>query len=371
MTSMKLLPHLYINFLGRRIHSFHFFGVTGFILGSVLGVVICYFTGLNVPVILLMGLAGAATFFLLAFVAKAITGKEIIVYYHHEIAILIFCSLILRLAGWPVLPYLDVTLLGIAVFLAFGRIGCFSVGCCHGKPARRGVVYGPDHVKKGFTWFYEGIPLLPVQLIESAFVFILVISGTILLLLRFPPGIFLTLYTVVYGAFRFTVEFLRGDPSRPYFHRLSEAQWTTLILVALSVLAALSGMIPFYTWHIVLASSVFIAGLAVILRPHKKIDLAKANHVSQIASALSRLKVSDDITPYIENTKLGLNLSKGCLVQEGKLKIHYTVSGNNEDVLDRTTAYKFATLIKKLEHHDGSFKVLQKQSGIFHIVFNT
>lgn len=369
MIRMKLLPRLYVNFLGKRIHSFHFFGVTGFILGSVLGAVICHYTGWEVPVILLMSLTGAATFFLLAFGAKAITGREVVVYYHHEIAILVFCSLILNLAGWPVLPYLDVTLLGIAVFLAFGRIGCFSVGCCHGKPARHGVIYGPGHVKKGFTWFYEGIPLLPVQLIESAFVFFLVIFGTILLLLRFPPGIFLTLYTVVYGAFRFTIEFFRGDAARPYFHGLSEAQWTTLVLVAVSVLAALSGMIPLYPWHMVIASLVFVIAFAAVLRPHRKTDLAKADHVSQIASALRRLKVSDEMAPQVENTKLGLNLSKGCTVQEGQPVIHYTVSGDEEDVLDPTTAYQLAKLIKKLQHHPGSFNVLQKQNGIFHIVF--
>ena len=137
---MLLRPHLYVRLFGRNIHSFHFFGVSGFILGSVLGAMVCYYTGLQVAVILLMSLTGAASFFLLAFVAKAITGKEIIVYYHHEIAILICCSVILKLAGWPVLPYLDITLLGIATFLAFGRIGCFSVGCCHGQPARYGVV---------------------------------------------------------------------------------------------------------------------------------------------------------------------------------------------------------------------------------------
>lgn len=363
-------PQLNVRIGKYSFDSFHFFGVLGFILGSILGAVVCYYTGLQVPVILLMSLTGAATFFLLAFGAKIITGKEVIVYYHHEIAILVFCSVILILAGWPVLPYLDITLLGIATFLAFGRIGCFSVGCCHGKPAHKGVVYGGAHVKKGFTWYYEGTPLLPVQLIESAFVFILIISGTILLLLQFPPGLFLTLYTVVYGAFRFVIEFFRGDPNRPYFRRLSEAQWTTLILIAVSVMASLTGLIPFYMWHMIIAGSVFAGALVLVITSDAKQKLTKPGHIGQIAFALKKLDNNDEGQPAVRVTKLGLNLSKGCMSKNGRMLTHYTISGNKEDALNQTTVYKLASVIKQLEHHKGGFEILQKKNGIFHIVFS-
>lgn len=365
-----LRPHLHVPLFGKKIHSFHFFGVLGFVLGSILGAVVCYYTGLQVPVILLMSLTGAATFFLLAFGAKTIAGKEVIVYYHHEIAILIFCSLILNTGGWPILPYLDVTLLGIATFLAFGRIGCFSVGCCHGKPARHGVVYGHEHVKKGFTWYYEGTPLLPVQLIESAFVFVLIIAGTILLLLQSPPGLFLTLYTVVYGAFRFVIEFYRGDANRPYFLGLSEAQWTTLILIAVSVMSSLTGLIPFYIWHMVIAGLVFAGALILVITTGAKQKLTKPGHIGQIAFALKKLDNNDEGQSPIRVTKLGLNLSKGCLSEDGRMMTHYTISGNNEDALNQMTAYKLASLIKQLEHHKGPFEILQKKNGIFHIVFS-
>jgi prolipoprotein diacylglyceryltransferase len=43
----------------------------------------------------------------------------------------------------PIIPYLDVTILVIGIFLVCGRIGCLMVGCCHGKPHRWGVLLLP------------------------------------------------------------------------------------------------------------------------------------------------------------------------------------------------------------------------------------
>ena len=39
----------------------------------------------------------------------------------------------------PVLPYLDLTCLGLGIFLVCGRQGCLMVGCCHGKPCGWGI----------------------------------------------------------------------------------------------------------------------------------------------------------------------------------------------------------------------------------------
>ena len=123
-----LHPRLHIHVFKRAISSFHFFGIIGFIVGCVLGITLCNFLNLHTWIIVLMTLTGAFTFFLLAIIAKIITGEEVIVYYHHEIAILIMCSIVLKLLHAPLLNYLDITILGIATFLAFGRIGCFNVG---------------------------------------------------------------------------------------------------------------------------------------------------------------------------------------------------------------------------------------------------
>jgi len=375
---MFFTPKLKINLIGYFIQSFHFFGVLGFILGTLLGAFLCYFLNLSVSIILLMSLTGAAIFFLLAFGAKAITGKEVIVYYHHEIAILIACSCVLKIFHWPVLQYLDITILGIATFLAFGRIGCLSVGCCHGRPAKKGIVYSHEHVKAGFTPYYEGITLLPVQLIESLFVFFVVIAGSVMILNDAIPGTVLIFYTVVYGSFRFVLEFFRGDAERPYFRGLSEAQWTTLVLIAVSIIMSSAGITPLYNWHIMMTALLLLFSAFIILRNNYGSKVTNPRHVKQIAIALNKaykdeLSVQDENTSPVSvnifQTKLGLNLSKGKVNQEGSLVNHYTISCKKNNLLSYAVAEKLATIIQQIQKHKNQFEIYERQNAVFHILF--
>lgn len=348
----------------------------GFVAGILLGTVLAGLLGLQAGIILLMGATGAFVFFLLAIGAKLITGEETIVYYHHEIAILIVCCIVLRTLGLPVLIYLDITLLGIAAFLAFGRIGCFSVGCCHGRPARRGVTYGHKHVESGFTFYYEGVTLFPVQLVESAFVFIVIICGSVLLLQGSAPGTVLIVYTAVYGSFRFIIEFFRGDPERPYWKGLSEAQWTTLVLMVASVILGSTGLIPFYIWHLIISLLLFIGALVVVLRDSAVSKMNRPAHIRQIAIAIKNFPYEDmeseenlNQTVAIMQTDLGLNLSKGQVEQEGNLVSYYTVSCQRNRLLTQRTVRKIATVIQSLQDHKGPFEIRLKKNDVFHIVF--
>jgi len=251
---------LTIHLFGRHINAFHFFGVLGFIGGAALGIALGNFCHLRLAVMLYLTLTSAAVSFLLAIVAKWITGEETIVYYHHEIAILVSCALLLRALREPILPYLDITVLGIGTLLAFGRLGCHSVGCCYGRPAEKGVVYSHAHVEAGFAAVTRGCPS-PVQLIESAFVFLTVITGTFLILHHSPPGTTLIVYTLIYGSFRFGMEFFRGDADRPYWLALSEAQWTTLILMLVCTSFSIVGWFPFYWWEMAVSTAVLLSRL--------------------------------------------------------------------------------------------------------------
>jgi|SRR5450631_2180889 prolipoprotein diacylglyceryltransferase len=375
---MFLTPNLQVKLFNRSVYAFHFFGVLGFIFGLLLGIFLCYATGLQVIVILYMSLTGAATFFLLAFGAKIITGKEVIVYYHHEIAILIMCSLALWILRFPVLPYLDITLMGIATFLAFGRIGCFSVGCCHGKPFKGGVMYGREHAKKGFTSYYIDVPLLPVQLMESAFVFLVVISGVVLIILRFPPGTFLTVYTVIYGSFRFVIEFFRGDAERPYFKGLSEAQWTTILLIGISVIFAILGFMTFYWWHIVLSALIFCAGLYMVLKGDKLTKWTNPRQLLRIENALDLIRLGEgrrlNTSFPATNIKIGqiengINLSGGEIIYDGKLINHFTVSSNERNSLNALKVEKIAKMIQQIRRLDKKIEITEKQNQVFHILF--
>lgn len=321
-----------------------------------------------------MSLVGAATFFLLAIVAKIITGEETIVYYHHEIAILIFCSITLKLLHYPVLPYIDITLLGIGTFLAFGRIGCFNVGCCHGRPGKFGYQYGEHHVADSFTWYYRDIILLPVQLTESAFVFCIVITGSFLLFKNAAPGTVLILYTVVYGAFRFTIEFFRGDSERAYWKGLSEAQWTTLLLVAVSLALSFAGWFPFYHWHWIIFLLLTTVSFYVMLAGRKTNEyrLLHPKHIQEIATGLQHMRLEENSLLHDENTSVNIYITtEGLTISSGKNERaeHYTLSGNSNLKLDKHVINKIGKIIGLIKKHKSKFETIEKENGIYHLIF--
>lgn len=373
-----LSPKLTIYFFRRIINSFLFFGVLGFIAGLALGISLSRWLSLEISIILLLSIVGAITFFLLAFAAKIITGKESIVYYHHEIAIMLMCTLGLYLLKIAILPYLDIALLGIGIFLAFGRIGCFNVGCCHGRPGTFGYHYGEHHVADGFTWYYRDVTLLPVQLIESGFVFSIVITGTVLLLNHAAPGTVLILYTVVYGAFRFIIEFFRGDAERPYWKGLSEAQWTTLLLVAITLTLSFTGYLPFYQWHMIIFLLLATCALYVMLAMKKNSEyrLLHARHIREMAIGLQHMGLQEKNLPHAENapvniyvTSEGLSISSEYYHAKNERIQHYTISGNSTLKLNRESVHRIGKLIGLLQKHTSKFEIVEKENGIYHLIF--
>lgn len=83
---------------------------------------------------------------------------------------------------------------------AFGRIGCLMAGCCHG--AETDAWYGVNFV-------YYKIKAVPIQLFEAIFLFALFAFFCY----RLVKGkcYNLPLYMVLYGAWRFIIEFFRAD----------------------------------------------------------------------------------------------------------------------------------------------------------------
>lgn len=101
----------------------------------------------------------------------------------------------------------------------FGRLGCFCAGCCYGKPSKQlGIAFTRSEVAP------NGIPLLPVQLIEASLVF-----GLFFLLWRMSRRKtdgrrMLGWYLLLYSVGRFVLEFLRGDTYRGFIGILSVSQ---------------------------------------------------------------------------------------------------------------------------------------------------
>ncbi len=378
-------PPLNIKIFKTRILSFHFFGTIGYFLGVILGVWLAHTTGLAIWPVIVCSLTGAGVLFALTYSYKILTGREDLVYYQHELAIIACCLLLLLILQLPVLQYLDITLMGIGVFLVFGRIGCFSVGCCHGRIGRFGVIYTEEHVAEGFHRHFAGIPVFPVQLIESACVLVTVSIGAMAIVNKQPPGTALLLYTVIYGLVRFTLEYFRGDTERPYWLGFSEAQWTTLGIFLVSVVLSFFELVPYYNWHIwtlpALASVMLATALVRQFQTVPAHKIRRPGFVLELAESIETLEqhFSKNGQVLLLRTSLKLNISRGILADTDELAIHYTVSGEQKQenssigkklVVNKKTAKILAKIIQTLKHPRVAFEIIEGKPGIFHIVFH-
>lgn len=134
---------------------------------------------------------------------------------------------------------------------ALVRVGCFIHGCCYGKPSgvAWAITYGPStpayksQLSQGLIQIFapSSLPVHPTQLYEAFFA--IALSAAFLLggrSLRLPRhGLFL-LTAALYAAFRFFLEFLRGDSGGLHLGPLTFAQCTSVavLLVALALMSS-------------------------------------------------------------------------------------------------------------------------------------
>jgi prolipoprotein diacylglyceryltransferase len=358
-------------------------GCTGLALALMLAMTLTRHAGLSYWVMAGVAVAAVATFFGLVMATKVVAGEERIIYYHHEIGVMVVTALLLSAMGKPLLPYLDITILGIGTFLACGRIGCLMVGCCHGRPHRWGIRYSQEHAAAGFPSYLVGVGLFPIQAVESLWVLCVVAVGTVFLWIGKPPGTALAWYVVTYGVGRFFFEFARGDADRPYWHGFSEAQWLSLLLTAAVVWAEFSGVIPFQFWHTLAMSALFVSmiSLACIrhFQPASKFQLLHPCHVKQIAGAVelassfaacNPVPQSSDGAPTfvsIACTSLGVQISANQFDHGADVVYQYTFSFRGEPMSERT-ARVLARLIWQLSRAACSSEELIKGRGVFHFL---
>ncbi len=118
----------------------------------------------------------------------------------------------------------------VPLFHAFGRIGCFMAGCCHGieYEGAFSVTYTSSPAAP------NGVALLPIQLFEAAGN----LAIAVILMILFLRGSRLSLggiYLVCYSAMRFGLEFFRGDAARGSILALSTSQWLSIIVFAAGI----------------------------------------------------------------------------------------------------------------------------------------
>ncbi|MBQ8395302.1 MAG: prolipoprotein diacylglyceryl transferase [Clostridia bacterium] len=109
-----------------------------------------------------------------------------------------------------------------------GRLGCFFAGCCHG--AETDAWYG---VKM------DGVKVVPIQLFEAIFLFLLA-GGALLAYFKlrkrpYFPALF-PCYLIIYGIWRFLIEFARADErGQTIIPFLTPSQLIAVLLIATGV----------------------------------------------------------------------------------------------------------------------------------------
>ena len=167
-----------------------------------------------------------------------------LVFYGGFIAAGLFAFYFARRQGWSFWTLGDLYAPSLAIGHAFGRLGCFTAGCCFGKAcdmaAHWCARFGADSVAfeqlRAVSAIPDGEvltpPLFPTQLYEA--IGELAIFGVLLIVRRHQrkrqgaesasggttsvrnPGLLILLYAGLYGLLRFGVELYRGDFARVY-----------------------------------------------------------------------------------------------------------------------------------------------------------
>jgi hypothetical protein len=358
--------------------AFRFCGYIGLGLGIGTALVLGWHAHLSLGVILLMAVTAATASFAVVVITMGVVGGERWVFYHHALAVTSAVVLLLRLLGQPLLPYLDLAAISLAVLLACGRVGCFLVGCCHGTPSDWGVRYGAKHVAAGFPGDLAGVRLLPVQILEGLWVAAVAAVGSGLIWTGSPAGTALSWCLIAYGGARFVFEFWRGDRDRPTPWGLCEAQWTSLLLVAMATICQLAHWLPYTPWQLAAALAWAVVVVTIFLWQRRQPvarRLLQPNHVREMAFALDRLSTwrrlqpTDEEDPHLERTSEGIQISSSRIAASEASLYVYTLSCA-EGEMEPLTARALARIIGRLRHPGFRFGLVARTPGIFHLIMD-
>jgi phosphatidylglycerol:prolipoprotein diacylglycerol transferase len=137
------------------------------------------------------------------------------------------CFLVSKASKVPFAGMCDLAAPYVALGQGIGRIGCFLNGCCYGvETAARGVVFPGENVAR-----------VPIQLYDSASMFVIALFLWAVREKRYPKGAVLALYLIFYSAVRFVLERFRGD-NPLVFGGLTAAQLLAMATFAAGILSA-------------------------------------------------------------------------------------------------------------------------------------
>ena len=136
----------------------------------------------------------------------------------------------------PLYQMLDIMAVTTCLVHMFGRMGCFLAGCCFGKPtdsALNVVFTDPSSYAEPLH-----TPLYPTQLMEAAYILLVMLLLVRLRRTRLFYGQLFLTYLILYAIGRFMIEYFRGDMARGFVIQdyMSHSQ---LIALCVAVVVAL------------------------------------------------------------------------------------------------------------------------------------
>ncbi len=148
----------------------------------------------------------------------------------------IFCALVIAglAENIPLSIILDGAAFGAVIGLACGRLGCYSYGCCFGKPTKCtfSVTYGhPESKVLRLTPHLKDTPLFPTQFYACYANLFLFVLFTIVAR-AFPfDGLVTLLFVVLYNGFRIVIENYRFKSPGPDFRKTAMGIGIGLLLL--------------------------------------------------------------------------------------------------------------------------------------------
>ena len=302
------VPRLTIDLGPRRLPVFRSLGILGFQVALVWAVLVALLSGL--PLVTALGLSAVAglSFFAWGLLRRALTGSEVLVLVEYVWVAFLAVGGFLWATGGPVAAGWDVISVAICWFLAFGRLGCLTVGCCHGVPARVGIRYGPDH---DLPPRVAGRRLVPVQLLEALGRVALGLVGAGMA--TGPPGRATVWFLAGYAVVRFGTEALRGD-RRPTLLGVSIPRAMCALQLAASVVAAEAWLVPGRPGRtlVVGVSALLLAGLAglALTAARGRDPLTTPDHLDETWTTIGLLASdADGADPVTSRTSGGMTIA--------------------------------------------------------------
>ncbi len=159
----------------------------------------------------------------------------------------IFAVIYFRKNKIPLWPVADLTAPAIALGHGFGRLGCFSAGCCYG---REGSGIWATVFKNEYAHELTGIPLNvrlhPVQLYEAALNFLNFLVLFLIFKRKKFDGQVFSFYIINYSIIRFFTEYFRGDHEVDTYVILGDSAFTSLSLPQVYCLISLVAGLTLY-----------------------------------------------------------------------------------------------------------------------------